>query len=105
MLEIQFLKEDWYSDEFVSPAAWEKQVLKKFNNLTLCLAHFGGGSSGWADWKNNTHNKIWEQRENGDGRWNDITKEDETGFISDWYHKKNHDKPQWIKHFNCFFTL
>ena len=92
-------KTDWYYDEFVSPAAWEKQVLKKFNNLTLCLAHFGGGSSGWADWKNNTINKTWAQRENGDGPWNDVTKEDEIRFISDWYHKKDHDKPQWIKQF------
>jgi type VI secretion system Hcp family effector len=34
-------KISWFLNEFVSPYAWEK-VLNQFNDLTLCLAHFGG---------------------------------------------------------------
>jgi hypothetical protein len=34
-------KVSWFLNEFVSPYAWEK-VLNQFNDLTLCLAHFGG---------------------------------------------------------------
>jgi type VI secretion system Hcp family effector len=32
---------EWYTQEFISPHAWEK-VLQKYPNLKLCLAHFGG---------------------------------------------------------------
>lgn len=39
-LEKHEIKE-WYAQEFISPFAWER-VLKKFPNLKLCLAHFGG---------------------------------------------------------------
>jgi predicted TIM-barrel fold metal-dependent hydrolase len=47
-----------FYDAFVRPTAWETQVLSKYPDLKLCLAHFGGGSTEWAAWKNDTESKI-----------------------------------------------
>lgn len=42
-------REDWFSEEYVSPEAWRK-VLQLHPRLRLCLAHFGGDAP-YTHWK------------------------------------------------------
>lgn len=74
-------------------------MLADYPDLKLCLAHFGGGSSGWKEWKQNTLNQIWKERNNGEGPWNVVKKEAERRIIETWYHGKDHGKTRWIKDF------
>lgn len=83
-------KKDWFYDNFVSPEAWKKQVLEKYPKLKLCLAHFGGGSSYWADWKKNT-NKLEKK-----GLLNGISFDKEF-LIEGWYTAQDNSKDNWIK--------
>jgi predicted TIM-barrel fold metal-dependent hydrolase len=87
----------WFYDTFVSPAAWAK-VLKDVPKLKLCLAHFGGGSSYWADWKNNTHQKIRMLADkkkifgnHSTKKQNVVTHDEISQIIEDWYNQKERD--------------
>jgi len=96
--EAPVRKEDWYYDEFVSPAAWEK-VLRKYNNLKLCLAHFSGGDK-WQDW--DKVNFITSKIERCYGL---KTPEDKQKYrdkqMAEWYDdlypNKIYGKTRWIK--------
>jgi predicted TIM-barrel fold metal-dependent hydrolase len=57
-------KSTWFSDNFMSPYAWES-VLKKHPNLTLCLAHFGGDTF-WDEKENSNCKRYWEDLHNLD---------------------------------------
>lgn len=43
----EHFKKTWFYNQFISPYAWE-EVLKRFPDLFLCLAHFGGDEF-WID--------------------------------------------------------
>ena len=45
----------WYSNAFVSPAAW-RPVLQRFPKLKLCLAHFVGDD--WEDWRDSVRRNM-----------------------------------------------
>lgn len=64
----------YYSDAFVSPSAW-RPVMRRFPNLTLCLAHFVGDD--WEEWTSHIRanvavRTIWGTRDPGPW-WEDQT--------------------------------
>jgi outer membrane protein OmpA-like peptidoglycan-associated protein/predicted TIM-barrel fold metal-dependent hydrolase len=79
--------EGGFYDEYVRPSAWESQVLSIFPDLTLCLAHFGGGSSEWSEWRHHTAAQVNRikglgiRRRAKDG----LFPEDLDNIMSDWY--------------------
>ncbi|MFP4572208.1 MAG: OmpA family protein [Desulfobacterales bacterium] len=88
---LNYRKKDWFYDEFVSPHAW-KIVLNKHRNLKLCLAHFGGGSSEWKDWRSRTSKYVSEYY---------IDNMEDKGFdrfFAEWYESEDKNgKQRWIK--------
>lgn len=74
-----------FYDEFVRPSAWKKQVLSTYKKLKLCLAHFGGGSSEWKDWKDDTVKKRQMILMDDPYGTTTITPQQEETFISTWY--------------------
>lgn len=74
-----------FYDEFVRPSTWETQVLSTYKKLKLCLAHFGGGSSDWKDWKDDTANKRQRMLMDDPYGTTTITPQQEETFISTWY--------------------
>ncbi len=74
-----------FYDEFVRPSAWESQVLSTYKKLKLCLAHFGGGSSEWKDWSDDTHNKRRAVIMDDPDGMTPISPEQEEKFIAGWY--------------------
>jgi hypothetical protein len=67
-------KQSWFTDNFVSPYAWEP-VLQKHPTLTLCLAHFGGDT-------------FWDKKVNPycDAFWKDLNDLDEKNWIAGYLH-------------------
>jgi len=47
----------YFNDHFVSPKAWEK-VLEEYPTLSICLAHFGGGTDLGLKWLDEIANLI-----------------------------------------------
>jgi predicted TIM-barrel fold metal-dependent hydrolase len=58
----QSWEEFYFSQSYVSPANWA-EVLDKFKNLRLCLAHFGGDEPGFSCWgeKNADHQASYSR--------------------------------------------
>ena len=74
-----------FYDEFVRPSAWEKQVLSIYKKLKLCLAHFGGGSSEWKEWKEDTYDKKQRFLRDDPYLTKTVSREQEEKFIASWY--------------------
>jgi predicted TIM-barrel fold metal-dependent hydrolase len=64
-------KQSWFNREFISPHAWEP-VLKRHNNLYLCLAHFGGEEF----WDKSVKNYV-------SSYWNDLNDRDPENWIAE----------------------
>jgi predicted TIM-barrel fold metal-dependent hydrolase len=67
-------KQTWFTDNFVSPYAWEP-VLQKHPDLMLCLAHFGGDT-------------FWDEKENSNCKWywKDLHDLDPENWIAGFLH-------------------
>ena len=80
----------FFNDKFVKPIAWE-EVFKKFKELKLCLAHFGGGDSEWKTWRENTK---WRCDNYDEGSWfSPPPDETKAKYIESWFN----DESVWIK--------